>query len=212
MPTNSAIITGAATLTAALIGLCSVLWVTASNQRQARREQRAERRYDRRKEAYLPFLAAARAFLPLTEPVFLDQERVTVARLTTPVTAADDDLVEVDTWAHFLGVQTFFAEPSDEWRERAPELLHGLIAAFDPVDMEGPAKVVNTAREIVEAACRLAAGPELFETEAAQEAAAGGDVAASELLRAEVDHYRRLCGEFREQAKVALDSPGTDQR
>ncbi|MEV7868865.1 hypothetical protein AB0P17_22850 [Streptomyces sp. NPDC088124] len=56
---------------------------------------------------------------------------------------------------------------------------------------------------------RLIAGSELFAKEAEQEAAEGGSATEMDLLRAEVHHYRMLCGEFRKQAKKALDLSGS---
>jgi hypothetical protein len=43
----------------------------------------------------------------------------------------------------------------------------------------------------------------------AQQAAEGGSATEMDLLRAEVHHYGMLCGEFRKQAKKALDLSGS---
>jgi len=216
--TNS-VITATGTLMAAFIALSGALWVTLSNQRQERRKQLAERRHDRRREAYLAFIAAAREFLPLTETVFLDEERsIITARaafadsaenVTGSVEEALQAAVEAmtESWPDSLRTLAFLSQPSEKWYEQTPRLLHDLSAAFDRVDMEGPADVADIALQIVTSAYRLAAGSQLFDAEAAQQTGPEGDGPSSmEMLRVEVRYYTGQRTEFRKQAKAALDA------
>lgn len=222
MQTNS-VITATGTLMAALIALSGALWATLSNQRQERRKQLAERRHDRRREAYLAFIAAAREFLPLTETVFLDEERSTIAARAAfadsaeNVTGSAEDALQAaveamtESWPDSLRALAFFNEPSEKWYEQTPRLLHDLSAAFDRVDMEGPAGVADIALQIVTSAYRLAAGSQLFDAEAAQQTGPEGDGPSSmDMLRMEVTYYTGQRTEFRKQAKAALDSSANE--
>ncbi|GGV91770.1 hypothetical protein [Streptomyces massasporeus] len=222
MQTNS-VITATGTLIAAFIALSGALWATVSNQRQERRKQLAERRHDRRKEAYLAFIAAAREFLPLTETMFLDEERSTIAARAAfadsakNVTGYAENALQAaveamtESWPDSLRAVAFLSEPSEKWYEQTPRLLHDLSAAFDRVDMEGPASVADIALQIVRSAYRQAAGTHLFEAEAEEQSGPEGDGPSSmDMLRVEIRYYTGQCTEFRKQAKAALDSSADD--
>jgi hypothetical protein len=165
-------------------------------------------RHDRRKDAYLAYVDAARAFIPVTEELFRAEERDYVAHQTSGTDLETETLEQTITWADTLWTP-FPAEPSAAWRKKAPERLHALTTAFDRIDLEGPPEVIAPGLAIIASAHRLIAGSELFAKEAEQEAAEGGSATEMDLLRAEVHHYRMLCGEFRKQAKKALDLSGS---
>lgn len=201
---HSSLITASGALLAALIGLSGALWATISNQRRQQQAQRDNWTHDRRKDAYLAFIDAARGLIPLTEELFRAEDRDYVARQITGIDLENEAPEEIATWADTLW-SPFPAEPSSDWHEKAPERLHTLTTAFDRVDLEGPPDIAKAALGIIESAHRLIAGPQLFAKEAAQEAAAGGSATERDFLRDEVHSYRRLCGYFRKQAKRALD-------
>ncbi|MGA5207400.1 hypothetical protein [Streptomyces variegatus] len=164
-------------------------------------------RHDRRKDAYLAYVDAARAFIPVTEELFRAEERDYVAHQTSGTDLETETLEQTITWADTLWTP-FPAEPSAAWRKKAPERLHALTTAFDRIDLEGPPEVIAPGLAIIASAHRLIADSELFAKEAEQEAAEGGSATEMD-LRAEVHHYRMLCGEFRKQAKKALDLSGS---
>ncbi|MEU6680907.1 hypothetical protein [Streptomyces sp. NPDC046925] len=201
---QNSVITASGALLAALIGLSGALWATISNQRKQQQAQRDTWRHDRRKDAYLAYVDAARAFIPVTEELFRAEERDSVAHQTNGADLETETLEETITWADTLWTP-FPAEPSAAWRKRAPKRLHALTTAFDRIDLEGPSDVIAPGLAIIESAHRLIEGSELFAKEAEQEAPEGGSATEMDFLRVEVHRYRMLCGEFRKQAKKALD-------
>ncbi|MEU5314364.1 hypothetical protein [Streptomyces sp. NPDC021562] len=204
---QNSVITASGALLAALIGLSGALWATISNQRKQQQVQRDNWTYDRRKDAYLAFIDAARAFTPLTEELFRAEERDYVAHQANGADDLENEtLEEVTTWADTLW-SPFPAEYSTDWPMEAPKRLHALTMAFDRIDLEGPPDVTAAALRIIKSAHILIAGPELFAKRAEQEAVAGGSATAMDLQRAEVHHYRMLCGEFRKQVKEELGIP-----
>ncbi|MFF9765129.1 hypothetical protein ACF1GT_00570 [Streptomyces sp. NPDC014636] len=144
-------------------------------------------RHDRRKDAYLAYVAAARALIPVTEELFCAEERDYVARQTSGTELTTETLEETITWADTLWTP-LPAEPSAEWRKKAPELLHGLTTGFDRIDLEGPPDVIEPGLAVIASAHRLIVGSELFAKKAEQEAAEGGSATEMDLLRAEVHH------------------------
>ncbi|MDX3458703.1 hypothetical protein PV396_43430 [Streptomyces sp. ME02-8801-2C] len=201
---QNSVITASGALLAALIGLSGALWVTISNQRKQQQAQRANWTYDRRKDAYLAFIDAARAFTPLTEELFLAEERDYIARQANGSDLENETREEVTTWADTLW-SPFLADYSTDWPQRAPARLHTLTMAFDRIDLEGPPDVTAAALKIIESAHALIAGPALFAKEAEQEAAAGGSATETDFRRTEVHQYRMLCGKFREEVHGVLN-------
>ncbi|MFF6931321.1 hypothetical protein [Streptomyces californicus] len=198
-------------------GLVATVWTNAKAGRRQERLQRAQWEYDRRRDAYLTFTRAARAFVPLTEDVFLLEARAGAALATSPTeelpTDTDDERMVLQfTWHDALASQPIEAL-SDEWKEEAPKQLQVLTAAYDGVDLEGPPHITEVARSIVATAHRLFVGKPLFEMEAKQEEAAirkdgkedtymfPSDV---ELLNAEVSIYFRHFADFLYMAKKEL--------
>ncbi|MDK1476849.1 hypothetical protein QNO07_26185 [Streptomyces sp. 549] len=206
---QNSVITASGALLAALIGLSGALWVTISNQRKQQQAQRDNWTHDRRKDAYLAFSDAARAFTPLTEELFRAEDRDYVAHQANGTGPESETLEEVTTWAEMLW-SPFPADYSDGWSTEAPKRLHALTMAFDRIELEGPTGVTATALRILESAHIMTEGPKLFAKEAEQEAAAGGSATEMELLRTEVHRYRMLCGKFRNQARRELDCLGSE--
>lgn len=204
-------------LLAALIALGTAVWTNAKTGRRQEQSQQAQWTHDRRRDAYLAFNRAARAFVPLTEELFLLAARAEAASATSPEeelpTGTDDEqLVLQFTWHDALEPE-LFATPSDEWKKGAPLLLQELTAAYDGVNLEGPPEITKVAYSIVATAHRLFVGMPLFEMEAKHLEEdikeAGEDdryeaASALDLLNTEVSGYFRGFADFRRMAKAKL--------
>lgn len=184
---------------------------------QRKGQQRAQEKqwlYDRRRQAYTAFGTAARAFVSVTEPVFLEHSRAEAAFTESALNGSEPDadedglvLEETITWAEYLA--PVLDDFDGKWvSEKAPALLQEVIAAYDGVDLEGPPEIAKTAHRVVVSAHRLLGGQELFEREAAHEPAAS----ARDLRRAEVQEYFNALFNFRRQSKVHLDTTGKGQK
>ncbi|MFI9194183.1 hypothetical protein ACIG0A_33395 [Streptomyces californicus] len=204
-------------LSAALIALGAAVWTNAKAGRRQERLQQAQWRHDRRRDAYLAFSRAARAFVPLTEEMFLLEARAGAAVATSPTeelpTDTDDErMVFQFTWHDALASDPFVTL-SDEWKERAPLRLQELTAAHDGVNLEGPPEIADVAYSIVATAHRLFVGMPLFEMEAKDTEAeikkAGEEdkyeiPSALDYLNSEVSSYFRKFADFRGMAKEKL--------
>ncbi|MEV2259181.1 hypothetical protein AB0J13_11035 [Streptomyces anulatus] len=204
-------------LSAALIALGAAVWTNAKAGRRQERLQQAQWRHDRRRDAYLAFSRAARAFVPLTEEMFLLEERAGAAVATSPEwelpTDADDERMVMRLSWHDALETRMFTVPSDEWKEEAPTQLQELTAAYDGVNLEGPPDIAKVAYSVVTTAHRLLVGMPLFEMEAKHEEEAikeAGDddkyhaPSALDLLNAEVSDYFGKFHDFRRMARAKL--------
>ncbi|OEV11549.1 hypothetical protein AN218_12425 [Streptomyces nanshensis] len=195
------------TVIAACIAFASAVAVARAGQRAQAREKRTEWLHDRRKDAYLDFMKAARAFAPLTQEAFRNQHRGGGALIDS------QHVVSTRTGEHipFESVVLMAGGRLDAaWLERCPELLHDLAVAFDAVDLEGPEVVREAAFSVVESAHQLTEGYDGFELLARDmkmEAKAEGKDSTSsvnELMWSEVYRYSVRCNDFRREVKAAL--------
>ncbi|MFI6210289.1 hypothetical protein ACIBAI_28640 [Streptomyces sp. NPDC051041] len=199
-------------LLAALVALGTTIWTNARAERRQELSQRAQWTHDRRRDAYLAFSKAARAFVPLTEELFLLFEREVAAIETTPEPEPDaNGLVLYWTWHEsLLSADDVFREPGEQWKEAAPELLQDLTAAYDGVDLEGPPEIAQVAYSLVTTAHRIFTGMPLFEMEEKhyeeidEDGRCDGPNALT-LFHGEVRDYFRVFYEFRRKAKALLE-------
>ncbi|MET9053266.1 hypothetical protein ABZW50_19190 [Streptomyces bacillaris] len=216
---NEAMIGLITALLAALIGVGTAVWTNARTVRQQEQSQRAQWEHDRRRDAYLAFSKAGRAFAPLTEEVFLLAARAEAASATSPVdelTGVDGEQVVLQfTWHEDLQPPVI-TEPAGEWNAEAPSLLQALTAAYDGVNLEGPPEIAQTAYSIVATAHRLTAGMPLFEIEAKRceetdEDGRSAGPSAWDLLNAEVGLYFKRLHDFQREAKTLLEKAGSSR-
>ncbi|MGA4960333.1 hypothetical protein [Streptomyces lavendulocolor] len=204
-------------LLAALVALGTAIWTNARAERRQEVSQRAQWTHDRRRDAYLTFSKAARAFVPLTEEMFLLFARADAAHVTTPVpepefTVDGEQMALYETWHQAL-MPDEVAEPGEQWKQAAPELLQDLTAAYDGVDLEGPREIAKVAYSILATAHRLHTGMPLFEMEEKyqeeiDEDGRRGGPSAQILFNEEVRQYFRVLANFRQQAKTLLEQAG----
>ncbi|AEM82365.1 hypothetical protein [Streptomyces violaceusniger] len=200
-------ITASGAVIAACIAFAGAVTVARAGQRAQAREKRTEWLHDRRKDAYLDFMKAARAFAPLTQTAFRNQHRdgALIDSQSSVVLTETGEQVPFESVVLLAGGSLDAA-----WLERSPELLHALAVAFDAVDLEGPKEVREAALRVVESAHQLSEGYEGFELLArAMEMEAkingGGPTStAADLMQAEVYRYSVGCADFRLEVKAAL--------
>ncbi|MGK4909195.1 hypothetical protein [Streptomyces albus] len=204
-------------LLAALVALGTTIWTDVRAERRQELSQRAQWTHDRRRDAYLAFSKAARAFVPLSEGLFLLFERANAANATTTTPELEPDAdgirwVLYETWHETL-LSGELAEPGWQWKEAAPELLQDLTTAYDGVELEGPPEIAQVAYTVVAMAQRLLVGMPLFEMEEKEQAEidedgrrAGPD--AWTLLREDVRAYFEAFYEFRREARALLEQSG----
>lgn len=201
-------ITASGAVIAACIAFTGAVAVARAGQRAQAREKRTEWLHDRRKDAYLDFMKAARAFAPLTQEAFRNQHRDSGALINSQHTVVNKRTGEQMPFESVVLLAG--GSLDDAWMQRAPELLHALAVAFDAVDLEGPEEVREVAWRVVESAHQLSEGYEGFELLARDmemEAKVEGKDSTStadELMWAEVYRYSVRCADFRLEVKAAL--------
>ncbi|MEV5129854.1 hypothetical protein ACN6K8_001885 [[Kitasatospora] papulosa] len=124
-----------------LIALGTAVWTNAKAGRRQELLQRAQWEHDRRREAYTTVSRAARAFVPLTEQMFLLAGREEAANTTPlihelPLDSNDEQMELRITWHDALQPDVIM-EPGEKWKKDAPLLLQELAAACDGADLEG---------------------------------------------------------------------------
>ncbi|MBZ6091930.1 hypothetical protein KVH02_26955 [Streptomyces olivaceus] len=200
-------ITASGAVIAACIAFASAVAVARAGQRAQAKEKRTEWLHDRRKDAYLHFMKAARAFAPLTQEAFRNQHRDSALINSQNIVknTRTGEQIPFESVVMLAG-----GNLDNTWMQRAPELLHALAVAFDAVDLEGPEKVRDVAWRVVESAHQLSEGYKGFELLARDmemEAKVEGKEptsTADELMWAEVYRYSVQCADFRLEVKVAL--------
>ncbi|MFE7484691.1 hypothetical protein [Streptomyces sp. NPDC057552] len=180
--------------------------------------QRAQWEHDRRRDAYTTFSRAARAFVPLTEQVFLLAAREEAANTTPPMHQlpldSNDEQMELRITWHDALQPDVIVEPGEEWKKDALLLLQELAAACDGVDLEGPPNIAQIAHSIVTTAHRLFVGMPLFEIEEEYHKVTDEDGRTAgpsswDLLGGDVRDYFNELQAFRRKAKEMLKKPGS---
>ncbi|WP_282792912.1 hypothetical protein [Streptomyces sp. CC224B] len=205
-------------LLAALVALGTTVWTNARAERRQELSQRAQWTHDRRRDAYLAFSKAARAFVPLTEELFLLFARADAANATTPMPELEFTadgvqlLYDTTTW-HDALLSEEVTGPGEQWKKAAPELLQDLTAAYDGVDLEGPFDIAQVASSVVSTAHRIFTGMPLFEMEEKDNEETDEDgrragPSARQLFDEEVRAYFSALREFRRKAKELLERVG----
>ncbi|WP_413755076.1 hypothetical protein [Streptomyces sp. MMBL 11-3] len=201
-------ITATGAVIAACIAFSGALHVAMRSQRHQAKSLRDNWVHDRCKDAYLGFLDAARAFAPLTEEAIRSENRNVTAAGVAMARNPQADMFH-ETW---VGDVPPVDALSEGFYKRAPKRLHGLAVAYERIAFEGPSDVAAKAREIIDSAHRLSAGPELFAREAKEQIDPDHPERPSpnevDLLRTEINSYEVLIAEFRRQAKKALTDAG----
>ncbi|MEJ8650751.1 hypothetical protein WKI65_22335 [Streptomyces sp. MS1.AVA.3] len=201
-----------AAIVTATVALITAAFTAVNSQRQHHRSQQNNWLHERRKDAYLHFIDAARAFLPLTElavqgEVHSDAEPPTddFGYITT-----DGDLIAsetVRTSAILYIANLTSAELSDEWYQKAPGKLTELTAAWDRVHMNGDEDLRVLAREINNLAHCLLKSRQLIPLEQKQFSPEEENVPGrAELLRMNIRDYHTKTKHFREKAREDLDT------
>jgi hypothetical protein len=198
-------ITATGAVIAACIAFSGALYVAMRGQRHQAKSLRDNWVHDRRKDAYLGFLDAARAFAPLTEEAFRSENRNVTAAGVARARNPQADMFD-GTW---VGDVPPVDDLGEGFYKRAPKRLHGLAVAYERVAFEGPSDIADRASEIIDSAHRLSAGLELFAREAKEQIDPDHPESPSpkevDLLRAEINFYELLIAQFRRQAKEALN-------
>ncbi|MER6601834.1 hypothetical protein [Streptomyces parvus] len=199
-----------AALIAATVALITATLAAIASQRQASRIQRNNWMHERRKDAYLGFIDAARAFLPLTEVAV----RGVVHPATEPaVTHYDGELIdgsivftEVDRVSDALYIIP--AELSEAWYEDAPDKLTKLTAAWDRVHLDGSSELRALAQSMNREAHYIANSRELIPLDL-KRMDPEQELIPSEatLLREDIRAYHAELREFIEKAREDLNGP-----
>lgn len=199
-PVQAAIITAAVAITTAA-------FTVVSSRLQQHREQRNKWLYERRKDAYLRFIDASRAFLPLTEPAVRHaaHQAAELPRPNTVIGDPDDDFI-VKMYAQTSDfIDMYVDELSEEWHQQAPDKLTKLTAAGDHVDMEGPKEIRDLARRIRELAHWFTESKVLIPKWAKRYDANDESVPPHEVLADQIYDYLKQAADFRRQAREHLD-------
>lgn len=204
-PVIAAIFTATAALITAAI-------TAVSSQRQHYRSQRNNWLHERRRDAYIRFIDAARAFLPLTELAVQGEVHSEAEPPTDDFgyITADGDLIASETvrTSEVLYIASLAtAELSDEWYEKAPGKLTELTAAWDHVHMDGDEDLRVLAREINNLAHCLFKSRELAPLEQKQFNPEEENVPGkAELLLTDIRDYHTKTKHFRQKAREDLDT------
>lgn len=205
----------------ATVAITTAAFTAVNSQRQKYREQRNQWLHERRKDAYLRFIDAARAFLPLTESVVRHEEHMATEPPTddaehVTVTSDGDHVIFLQTASDFLPPSVDVL--SEEWVREAPGKLTELTAAWDRLDTEAPDEEVpdgngirQLAREIRNLAHWLAESRELLPLELQQEqehydAEDGSGPTEVQYLTSYISAYHTASARFRRKAREDLDA------
>ncbi|MGW5273605.1 hypothetical protein ACWEQP_13655 [Streptomyces sp. NPDC004044] len=199
-----------AAIIAAAVALITSTLTSFVGQRQASRMQRNNWIHERRKDAYLGFIDAARTFLPLTEiAVRGDVHRATEPAQGTHYTgeAIGNTIVFTEVDRVSDGLYIIPADLSEEWHLGAPEKLTALTAAWDRVHLDGSEGLRVLAREINREAHYLANSRELIPIDLqAMDPEKEIIPDAATLLREDIRSYHANLQQFIEGARKDLNA------